>query len=151
MEELKGKTIKDVTFEKDRYKLDFSDGTSYTLGLDDTDSTPYAFKFKPNVEKLESKFDVHDLIKRLNDATEDEDAMYGWDITLDSVDTGEKEIVIWFDIEYGHFIRGNKVTVHTNGKIDVHLEEPFDSCGADGPVRTVAEEWAKAQTAYFKE
>lgn len=52
MEKLKGKTIKDITFEKDHYKMVFSDGTSFTLGLDDSESTPYSFKFKPKVDEV---------------------------------------------------------------------------------------------------
>jgi hypothetical protein len=75
-------------------------------------------------------FKGREIIDFLN-GFDDVDELYGWNFIYESQSIKGSTYKVTFSVEYGHFIKGNYITIDENGKIYARLKEPFEGCGGE--------------------
>lgn len=82
------------------------------------------------------------IIKYLQDC--DRNESYGWTFyyVLESLNDDKSRLVIWFDIEYGHYIPQNYIEIDLEKGIclGVKLNDPFENCGAESEITELLEQ-----------
>lgn len=89
-----------------------------------------------NINKINGTRIIN-LLNNAENIIEDYDELYGWHFFFDEQKIENDKYILFFDIEYGHYIKENTITISSDGTIKISLEEPFDGGGGDDEILQV--------------
>src|ERR1035437_10256166 len=90
-----------------------------------------------NLKKIKGREIIEFLNKAEDHIPDDFDELYGCDLFYEKENVNDSRYALTFDIEHGHYIRGNKIYITQDGKVSVDLNEPFDGSGMEEEIELV--------------